>query len=1031
MSAAGLQVLERVRAGRAERGRGVLLRMALGLAAVVLAVVALVPRAADAAPGVPADPTTIFFEDFENGSGVTLLPNYASSSGARYTADPYWLDTGHCNGYITSFGVTQPPGYCGGAPSEWQGVQAKTYALGLLNSPQSPTTNRAISTNTSGGDLGGIPTTPNMVEFATDGQLSLPAANGRYITFSVDAAATYCVGAHPLLRFFLRTDGGQELPVSASAINPCTDPRAQQANVTVPGNPTPYEVSYGSFPADGSMLLSGGSFGIVMRNGATSSMGNDGAIDNIRVLDVTPTLDKSFSPTEVDLGGTSTLTFTITNTSELAAKEGWSFTDSLPAGLVIADPANASTTCTNGQVTGAAGATAVSVRGDLLAGQASCIVRVDVTSGTAGTYTNGPGNVTTTGLNPPQPSTVTFRAADLSIDKRATSNPAVPGTQLSYELVVRNDGPDTAVNARVSDTLPAGLTFVSASPGCSVSGQNVTCAVGDLAAGGSRTFTVTASVGSQLEGGTLENTATVTSDTPDPRRENNSDTERVSVEPQADLEIVKRALSDRLVPGRQIGYELIVVNHGPSPARAVTVSDPLPRGLSFVSADSSCRFADGTVTCAAGELASGRSVTFRVVTRVAASVTANSITNTATVESPTRDPDRSNNEDRETVPSGPEADLSIVKIPSVDTVKVGGQLFYTLLIRNDGPSDAQSVVVTDDAGAGLTLLSARGSQGSCTVAAARVSCRLGTIPAGGSAQVLVSARADQIGTLSNTATVDSPTKDPDPRNNRDERRVTGEPGPQPDPADLEVVKTSNRRTVLGSGNIIYTLRVRNNGPGAATGVQVIDTPSLPIRVRSVRTSVGRCTTTAPIRCDLGTLASGASATIRIVAQPLAPGTLRNSASVTGDVPDPRTENNIDGTSTKVQGLLKISKVASTKTVRAGGTLTYKIRVTNASAFALRSVRVCDDLPSGLVFVSSTPKATLAKGQHCWTIRVLGAKKSKTFTLKARVLRGAGGRQVNVAKATAPNARGARSRAATGTAAIRVLPVAARGGGVTG
>jgi len=54
-----------------------------------------------------------------------------------------------------------------------------------------------------------------------------------------------------------------------------------------------------------------------------------------------------------------------------------------------------------------------------------------------------------------------------------------------------------------------------------------------------------------------------------------------------------------------------------------------------------------------------------------------------------------------------------------------------------------------------------------------------------------------------------------------------------------------------------------------------------------------------------------------------------------------------------------------------------------------------------------------------------------FIPAARVLRGAGGRKVNVATATAPNARGARSRAVTGTAAIRVLPVAVRGGGVTG
>ncbi len=597
--------------------------------------------------------------------------------------------------------------------------------------------------------------------------------------------------------------------------------------------------------------------------------------------------------------------------------------------------------------------------------------------------------------------------------------------------MVRNNGPDAAQNVRVTDSLPANVSYVSSSAGCSITGSTIGCGLPTLAVGASHTFQVTVRVAASAEG-TLTNSADVTNDVPDPDPRNNRDDERVPVEPLADLAIVKRALSNRLVPGREIEYELVVTNYGPSTARDVRVSDPLPRGLSFVSASRGCTFASGTVTCTAASLDSGRSLTFRVVTRVAANVTEESVTNTATVESPTRDPDRTNNRDRETVPSGPEADLSITKTPSVDRLAVGGQLFYTLVIRNAGPSDAQDVVVTDTAGAGLTLLSARGSQGaSCSVAVSRVTCRLGTLAVGGTAQVLVSARADQVGELPNEATVDSPTEDPDPRNNRDGRIVTVDPGPLPQPADLEIVKTSNRRAVLGSGNITYTLRVRNLGPGVATGVQVVDTPSLPIKIVSTRSSVGRCTTSVPVRCDLGTLRVGARVTVRIVAQPMAPGTLRNSASVTGDVPDPNARNNIDGTATTVQGLLRIRKTASTSRIRAGGSLSYRITVTNASSFALRSVRVCDDLPSGLVFASASPKATPSKGQHCWTVRTLGAKKSTTFTVRVRVLRGTSGRKVNTATATAPNARGARSRAAADTAPIQVIAGVVRAGGVTG
>jgi uncharacterized repeat protein (TIGR01451 family) len=756
-------------------------------------------------------------------------------------------------------------------------------------------------------------------------------------------------------------------------------------------------------------------------------------------------LTKSFSPATIQRGGTSKLTFTISNPNNPGAAplSPLDFTDALPAGLTIADTTVTDNgSCGSPNVTAAGGsplargATSVTASNISLAVGATCTITVDVTASDPGSYVNDDSNLSSTvgNVDPETRTTLTVTpSADLSIVKTATSSPAVPGSDLTYQLVVRNHGPDVARNASITDSLPAGLTFESASPGCSASGQTVTCAVGDLASGATQTYSVTARVDSQLGAGTLANTATTTSDTPDPDPSNNSSRADVPVDPEADLAIVKRALSDRLVPGRELAYELTVTNHGPSPARGVRVSDPLPSGLSFVSASDGCSFASGTVSCAVGELASGRSVTFRVVTRVAASVTAGSVTNSATVTSITRDPDPHNNRDTERVPSGPEADLAITKVPSVDHVAVGGQLFYTLLIKNNGPSDAQRVVVTDAAAPGLTLLSAQGSQGaSCTVAASTVTCGLGTLAAGGTAQVLVSARADQAGELTNRATVESPTKDPDPDNNHDERRVTGDPPPTPQPADVGIVKTANRRSVLGAGLITYTLKVTNHGPGAAPGTEVIDTPSLPLKVRSVRASQGSCTKTAPLRCALGTLRSGQTVTIKVVAQPLRAGTLKNSASVTSDVPDTNPRNNIDGANVTVRGLLKITKAASAKTVRAGGTLSYRITVTNASSFALRSVKVCDKLPDGLVYRSATPKAKLSKGTYCWTIKTLGAKQHKAITVRVRVLNGVSGRKVNVATATAPNARGARSRAATSTAAIRVLgATAGRSGGVTG
>lgn len=355
--------------------------------------------AAPGSPGVPGAPVILFHEDFQQGTGITELENYVSASGATYTADPFWLDATACNGFILSSAEVFPGGtFCNGRATEFGEVQRKSAALGLLNSPQNSATNRAVSSNTSASGPA------NARQFISS-QISLPV-NGRFITLSVDAAATNCsAGNNPSLRLFLTNAAGVETAVSSSAVNPCTDPRAQTSNVG--GVP----VSYGRFPANSSILKTNNALGITMRNQQGSGIGNDGAFDNIRVLDVTPQLDKAFSPASVPTGGASTLTLTVTNTNELAEKAGWSFTDSLPAGLVVRSPANIGGTC-SATVSAPVGSSAVVVsNGRLNAGQASCTITLDVTSNTVGTYSNCAANITAhLGINLPGCAVVSFVA---------------------------------------------------------------------------------------------------------------------------------------------------------------------------------------------------------------------------------------------------------------------------------------------------------------------------------------------------------------------------------------------------------------------------------------------------------------------------------------------------------------------------------------------------------------------------------------------------------------------------------------------
>lgn len=147
-------------------------------------------------------------------------------------------------------------------------------------------------------------------------------------------------------------------------------------------------------------------------------------------------------------------------------------------------------------------------------------------------------------------------------------------------------------------------------------------------------------------------------------------------------------------------------------------------------------------------------------------------------------------------------------------------------------------------------------------------------------------------------------------------------------------------------------------------------------------------------------------------------------------PTPRSPNVQQPTSTGSQSgarpRLSLSKSASRSSVRAGTTLPFTLTVRNPSSRTVRNVRVCDDLPAGLVHVSSSPPSRASNGRRCWTVRRLGPRSSRTLRIRTRVLRGANGRLVNRATATA--AAAARARAAR---SIRVRGAAPAAGGVTG
>ncbi|MFD5214162.1 GEVED domain-containing protein [Microbacterium sp. NPDC058345] len=350
-------------------------------------------------PGEPSDPSVVFEEDFENtpGTDPVVLDDYESVDGYTYTAAAGWLT--NCNGVIVNFGIPHTElGNCGSAGSS-ANLRQLTYALGV-HAGDAAETNDAVSAYTEG-DPG-----VNQSEFETVNPIPLASASGRFLTFSVDAAAKNCRVSAPAYQFSFLSETGTATPVGGQ-INACSSGQTVPAPGVGPIGAA--AISVGTYASNGSVLFDGSSLGIRMTNANGSGIGNDAAFDNIRILDVTPQLDKSFAPASVPVGGTSTLTLTVTNTSELAAKNGWGFTDELPDGLTVASPSTVGGTCV-ADVTAAAGSDSVTVaNGALAAGSESCTITVPVTSETAAAYTNGADNITgETGIDLPGDSTVEF-----------------------------------------------------------------------------------------------------------------------------------------------------------------------------------------------------------------------------------------------------------------------------------------------------------------------------------------------------------------------------------------------------------------------------------------------------------------------------------------------------------------------------------------------------------------------------------------------------------------------------------------------
>ncbi|MDQ2629658.1 MAG: DUF11 domain-containing protein, partial [Actinomycetota bacterium] len=746
-------------------------------------------------------------------------------------------------------------------------------------------------------------------------------------------------------------------------------------------------------------------------------------------VEVAPVADLAIektAPATVAADGQLTWTLKATNNGENDAT-GVTITDPLPAGVVF-DSADAGCTLASGTVT--------CLVGDLAAG-ASTERTITVTVPRAlaeTTVVNGAkvkGDQADDEPNNDEDSaeTTVGPSADVTVVKTADPTAILRKQETAFTMVVSNAGPSVAKEVKLEDVLPTGLAFVSTDePPCAEAGGTVTCELGDIAANGQQTvhITVKGSVN-----GTFENTATVTTTTPEPENDNpNSDEVEVEVGPVADLAIEKTGPATVAADG-QLTWTLKATNNGENDATGVTITDPLPTGVVYSSADAGCSLAGATVTCLVGELKVGESTERTITVTVPRALADTTVVNGAKVKGDQADDEPANDEDSAETTVGPSADLSIVKT-GPNRVNANGTMTWTLAVSNAGPSTATGVKVADQLPNGVQLVSATPTQGSC---AGAIECQLGTLPSGGSAQIQVVAHvptALEGTTLVNKAAVVGEQPDPNPGNNESSTTTVVDP-PAPSDYDLSISKQVVGSAQPGLGDTVsYEIVVANRGPATATGVKIVDTLPASLEYVAAKLPGGKCAVKGSVvTCQLPSLAKGAEARATVTARVMQTGTIRNTATVSAAVADADPNNN--SSTAKVKSTLEPAKLKVTKkrigsgTVEAGEKIRFKIVVRNVSRNVASDVVVCDRLPSAMSF-ASLAGAKLQGGDACWTLDVLPGGAKETFHLAARMEGGHGGGVVrNVAYVKGDNAPKRR-----GVAGVRVEnDGAGREGGVTG
>ena len=535
------------------------------------------------------------------------------------------------------------------------------------------------------------------------------------------------------------------------------------------------------------------------------------------------------------------------------------------------------------------------------------------------------GNVTNSLAVGNKTSKINVNVPEITPNKTVDNKNPNFGDNVTYTIVVSNDGAADAKNVVVKDILAPGFKFIEANYGGVYDEltRTVTWIV-DVNAKGHVDLTIKVIV---EDYGVLTNNVTVG---------NKTSSVNITVP-----EIIPNKTADIENPnfGDEVTYTVNITNVGKSDAVNVAVRDVLGEGLELISADGGVYDPITRTITWTVNLNSGETKSFKVVAKV---IGYGNVTNSLVVGNKT---------------SAVDVDVPEI-IPSKDAdnkyPNFGDSIDYTITVNNIGKADAKHVVVVDRLDKGLKYVSS--SHNGVYDEASHTVTWVVDIAAGSSLDLTVTAFAEEYGVLTNIVSV-------------------GDKSASVDVNVPEIIpnKTADIENPNFGDNVTYTVTVTNDGNADAKAVVVRDVLGKDLKFVSATGTYtfDEATNTITWTVDVD---AGKTETFTVVATVINYGNVTNSLVV--------------GNKTFNKNVT-VPEITPDKTVdnenpNFGDNLTYTVTVKNEGNGNANDVIIVDALGKGLEYVSSTGNYDNKTNTITWKVD-LASGETKTFTVVAKIV----------------------------------------------